>query len=43
MAAATLKPEPTQQSEQTSDKEVENKNIIVHISGYTEGPHSRGR
>jgi hypothetical protein len=33
----------TQQSGQTPDKEVEIKNIIMYISGYTETPDSRGR
>jgi hypothetical protein len=33
----------TQQSGQTPDKEVEIKNITVYVSGYTEGPDSRGR
>jgi len=31
-----LDPEPTQQSGQTPDKEVELKNITVYVSGYTE-------
>jgi len=33
----------TQQSGQTPDKEVDIKNITVYVSGYTEGPDSRGR
>jgi hypothetical protein len=42
MAAATLKPEPTQhKSGQTPDKEVEIKNITVYVSGYSETPDSR--
>jgi hypothetical protein len=32
----------TQQSGQTPDIEVEIKNIIVYVSGYTETPDSRG-
>ena len=34
-APATLEPGTTQQSGQTPDKEVENKNVIVYVSGYT--------
>jgi len=33
----------TQQSGQTSDKEVEIKNITVYVNGYTERPDSRRR
>jgi hypothetical protein len=33
----------TQQSGQTSDKEVDIKNITVYVSGYTERPESLGR
>jgi len=33
---ATLEPETTQQSGQTPDKEVENKNITVYVNGYFE-------
>jgi hypothetical protein len=33
----------SQQSGQTPDEEVEIKNIIVYVSGYTETPDSGGR
>jgi len=32
---ATLEPEPTQQSGQTPDKEVEIKNITIYVNDYT--------
>jgi len=36
MSAGTLKPDTTQQSAQTPDKEVEIKNFTVYVRGYTE-------
>jgi DNA-binding sugar fermentation-stimulating protein len=33
----------TQQSGQTSDEEIEIKNITVYVNGYTETPDSRWR
>jgi len=40
MSGATLKPDATQQSGQTPDKEVEIRNITVYVSGYTEARHN---